>query len=276
MVDANIFKSSSQAVIPMTSIGSEMNLGNESINGYSNFFRSYVTRRSSVTTLMRQSEDEAKSKIKFQYKQFWTALAIDTTHTFLGPISLPLLRFLFGRNLCENMGFGKRNYYILELVVWSWIVLCITFYVFYQEKFDEWPILMISTGSQIGLKTLTDTLKYGLYSEKFWNMMKAQRLKQEHLNKQYLLYSWIKIPKDTIQEEINKAFARQNKSQHELCVTLQDEITDFMLNKMVEYKAQSGLYFFHGHNLEEEKECYPIAPLVKMIVEKSVEESFSW
>lgn len=50
--------------------------------------------------------EEMKLEIEFLFKHVLIALAIHFMHAIIGPLSIPLLYLIFGRNRCLNMGFG--------------------------------------------------------------------------------------------------------------------------------------------------------------------------
>lgn len=70
-------------------------------------------------TERKLTSDTAKKlechKDRYIYRQAIIAALIHFTHLVLGPISLPLLWIMFGKNLCTNMGFSVHLFYISEI-----------------------------------------------------------------------------------------------------------------------------------------------------------------
>ncbi|CAG9315563.1 unnamed protein product [Blepharisma stoltei] len=237
----------------------------------------FRTNRSEFSSLSDINE-ELKLEITYFYKHTLIALAIHFIHALFGPISIPLLWWLFGKNLCTNMGFNWHPFYKGEFMAWSWIFYTINFLIFNSSQFMILLSLILATKTIIVIKTILVSIKYGFYTKEFWQMMNDEELELEVLRSQLILVGWRKIPSDIILHEILKSFGRCSRSPDELCIVFETEISKEF--KDLINKSKSGYNIEIRHDIKylshaDNKPCIPTMVFAQILIDFSVPKSIS-
>ncbi|CAG9320427.1 unnamed protein product [Blepharisma stoltei] len=221
--------------------------------------------------------EEMKTEIEYIFHQAFIALVIHFLHTFLGPISIPFLWLVCGKNLCTNMGFNWHQFYIYELIPWTWIPLTILYYFLSYTEFSNSSSIILATSSAIFIKELLISIKYGYYTEEFWNYMKSEKIPAKMLVDQLIVSSWQIIPPDIARQELLKSFKRLNRDPSQLCMAFKSELPE-KIKEMIE--KTKDLYNIKNSRVKvlhhrKSKDCVPSIIFSKILIDLAVKFSMS-
>ncbi|CAG9324460.1 unnamed protein product [Blepharisma stoltei] len=219
---------------------------------------------------IKTHDEDAQYEFIYHSNQFLIALAIHLIHTFLGPISLPIIFKIFGTNLCKNMHFRWNYHYIKEIFTHVCIILNLAFCIAFPELAFKWIGLVVSVLAVIALKNSFLSIKYGYYSQKKWRAMKEETLERSFLDSEYLALAWYSIPESVIDSELEKSFKRQSKNPHELCFMFETPLQECYHNLLASFQINLGIETVHeGISHSNENPCYPLSVLGKMLIKEA-------
>jgi hypothetical protein len=170
-----------------------------------------------MVSLKRVSKENDKYSVKYYWTQAGTGLVLNLTHLFFGPLSIFLLRRMFGKNLCHAMVFDfSRFYFLSEFTNWLWVIGTLLFIYFKPELTSEMSIVYLSTGSVIILSQVMVSLKYGYFTKKKWKIMKETWVNMEFIRENLIIPSWVKVPKTIARREIIASLKRFRINPHDI------------------------------------------------------------
>ena len=172
--------------------------------------RRYTYMDRSPLTFRRVSKENDKYFVTYYYSQAISGLIINLVHLFLGPLSIPILTWFYGKNLMHAMVFDINIIYILgDFTSWLWVFLTLLFDYFNPDIRSQMAVIYIATGSVVVLRQIMVSLKYGFYSKKKWEMMKNTKVSLEFILQNLILQVWVTVPADIAQKEIMTSFRKQ-------------------------------------------------------------------
>ncbi|CAG9320424.1 unnamed protein product [Blepharisma stoltei] len=225
-----------------------------------------------IDTKTTMHEDfDINLEITYKYSYAVIATLIHFIHLVFGPISLPILWMIFGRNLSRNMGFYWHRFYYMEFYPWSWTLFTLIFYIYYKDEFQNFLSLTFATVTIMCVKTFMVSVKYGFYTEELWNRMNTEIVDTQILKIQLILNAWLKIPNDVIWEELAASIARQNRLIDKLCLIFENEIHEELKNKFTNNRKNSQKEHESVPHYCRNKICIPTIELAKFIIQDVAE-----
>mmetsp|Transcript_8546 Transcript_8546/g.8490 ORF Transcript_8546/g.8490 Transcript_8546/m.8490 type:complete len:130 (+) Transcript_8546:509-898(+) len=103
--------------------------------------------------------------------------------------------------------------------------------------------------------------------------MKEKTIDAENLKKEFILHSWLNIPQEVIDWELEKSFIRQGKSPYELCVTFETPLGDSCHKYLTDLIEKSGVEIFHDNSSHcKTTQCYPLIVMASLYVKQISED----
>ena len=144
-------------------------------------------------------------------------MAINMTHFFLGPLSIPILKVIFGSNLVHGMALSINSFYFRgDLISWLWFATTVIFSYLNPNILDEMAVIYLGTGSVIFLRLFMVSLKYGFFTKKKWELMKTTQVSQEFIFQNLIVYAWVSVPSKVAKKELAISFRKQKIKPEEL------------------------------------------------------------
>jgi len=139
----------------------------------------------------------------FYFFQFLQTVIIHLIYYVLGPLSVPILFWVFGRNFTINMGFyGKKvgASHIIQIFYWLTFLATTVFTIMIQiaDKtsifYKQYVFLCPAYISQIMIliRYITVCVKYGFFPPDYYKKLTKTRLTRTELKSNFLLQGWIK------------------------------------------------------------------------------------
>jgi hypothetical protein len=172
---------------------------------------------------LRTLNENDEYEVEFYYKPALKVLAVTLLQVFIGPLVIPLVIWVFGRPLANNLGLTFIRFYQYELYGFLWFGMMIAVHVVEPEFAYFYGGFDALAGLIVIARVMTVSLKYGYYKRSFINSYFTVNMDLEALKRPLLIASWYKIPYEITQIEVNEAY-RKLKISHDSYVKFEDQL----------------------------------------------------
>lgn len=191
---------------------------------------------------LKPPPEEDSYKVKFHMKQCLAGLCVHVLYYLFSPLFILGMRWLFGKYLVFNMGFGLNKYFKLELIIWVWIYYSGMIWYYMNYRIEEFYGLIFGVGIVVGLRNFMVAIKYGYFPRYTWQDMKSRYYTDDEIAQNLLIKSWFNIPSKIIDKEIRAAFSRRNADETKMCILFHGEVPKYLKQAHYEHLTQCPLH----------------------------------
>jgi hypothetical protein len=182
-------------------------------------------------------EEETSHIVKFHTNQCIAGLIIHASFYILSPLSMIFIRFIYGKYLPHNMGFGCNIFLMHEVIIWIWIYFSVFAYYHLEDRISDFYGLFICAGIIVFLRNVMVAIKYANYTKEDWDEMKTRYLNLQEIVKKLLLASWVNIPTHLLDAEIAAAFKRRRIDENKMCVSFYGPAPTYFKPKKTDHET---------------------------------------
>jgi hypothetical protein len=191
---------------------------------------------------LRTLPEDDEYEVEFYLRPALKILAVTLLQVFIGPLVIPLVIWVFGRPLANNLGLTLHRLYRFELAGFIWFAMMVTVHIFEPDFAYLYGGFDALAGLIVLARVTLVSLKYGYYKRSFLKKYFTDSMDLGTLVKPLLIPSWYRVPHEIAQTEVNEAY-RKLKICHDRLVKFEGQlpadIEEFFKDKV---RSANGRY----------------------------------